>query len=411
MNVELLSPAGSYESLYAAINGGADSIYFGAGELNMRARSSFNFKEEDINKVVKICAEEGVKTYLALNAVIYDEELGMVRKILVSAKQARVSAIIASDAAVIKMAHSLGLRVHVSVQANVSNTEAVRFYSRYADVIVLARELSLEQIKKIISNIKKEKIKGPSEELVKIEIFVHGALCVSISGKCYMSLAVYNASANRGACYQNCRRSYKVIDESNGNELVIKNKYVMSPKDICLIRCLDKIVDSGVSILKIEGRGRSPDYVYAVTKAYREALNAIPKGTYTRENIKKWEKELGAVFNRGFWHGGYYLGSPMEMWSNMPDNKAGKKKVRVGLVTNYFAKIKVAEITLREGDMSVDDEVLFIGETTGAVKETVKNIRFEEKDIPRAGKGMIISIPLKNKVRRNDAVFVMKLNS
>ena len=411
MNVELLSPAGSYESLYAAINGGADSIYFGAGELNMRSRSSFNFKEDDTNKVVKICEKGGVKTYLALNAVIYDEELEKGKKVLVSAKEAGVSAIIASDAAVIKMAHSLGLRVHVSVQANVSNTEAVRFYSQYADVIVLARELSLEQIKEIICNIKKEKIKGPSGELVKIEIFVHGALCVSVSGKCYMSLAVYNASANRGACYQNCRRSYRVIDESNGNELVIDNKFVMSPKDICLIRCLDKIVDSGVSILKIEGRGRSPDYVYAVTKAYREALDSIPKGQYTRESIEKWEKELGAVFNRGFWHGGYYLGNPMEMWSNMPDNKAEKKKVRVGLVTNYFAKIKVAEITLREGDMSVGDEILFIGETTGAVKETVKNIRFEEKDISKAGKGMIISIPLKNKVRRNDAVFVMKLNS
>ncbi len=408
MSVELLSPAGSYESLYSAINGGADSIYFGAGELNMRSRSSFNFKEEDINKVVKICEKKGVKTYLALNSVIYDEELKMAEKALVSAKEAGVFAIIASDAAVIKMANSLGLRVHISVQANVSNTDSVKFYSQYADVIVLARELSLEQITKIICNIKEEKIKGPSGELIKIEIFIHGALCVSVSGKCYMSLAVYNASANRGACYQNCRRSYRVIDESTGNELVIDNKFVMSPKDICLIRCLDKIIDSGVSIIKIEGRGRSPDYVYAVTKAYREALDSITKGQYTKENIEKWEKELGSVFNRGFWHGGYYLGNPMEMWSNTPDNKAEKKKVRVGLVTNYFAKVKVAEITLREGDMSVGDEILFIGEKTGAVKETVKNIRFEEKDIPMSNKGMVVSIPVQNKVRRNDAVFVKK---
>lgn len=408
MSVELLSPAGSYESLYAAINGGADSIYFGAGNLNMRSRSSFNFKENDVKKVVKICEKKGVKTYLAVNTVIYDKELKVVEQTLVSAKEAGVSAIIASDVAVIKMAHSLGLKVHISVQANVSNIEAVKFYSRYADVIVLARELSLDQIKKIISEIKREKIKGPSGQLIKIEIFVHGALCVSISGKCYMSLAVYNASANRGACYQNCRRSYKVIDESNGNELIIDNKFVMSPKDICLIKCLDKIVDSGVTVLKIEGRGRSADYVYTVTKVYKEALDSIPKGQYTKENIKKWEKELGSVFNRGFWHGGYYLGNPLEMWSNMPDNKAEKKKVRVGLVTNYFAKIKVAEITLKEGDMSIGNEILFVGKTTGAVKETVRNIRFEEKDISKANKGMVVSIPVKTKLRKNDTVFVMK---
>ena len=408
MTVELLSPAGSYESLYAAINGDAGSVYFGAGELNMRSRSSFNFKERDIGNIVKICRKKGVKTYLALNAVIYDEELERVEKVLIAAKKAGVSAIIASDVAVIKMAHDLSLRVHISVQTNVTNIEAVRFYSQYADVIVLARELSLEQIKKIILQIKKEKIKGPSGKLIKIEIFVHGALCVSISGKCYMSLAVYNASANRGACYQNCRRAYRVIDESMGNELMIDNKYVMSPKDICLIRCLDKIVCSGVSILKIEGRGRSPDYVHTVTKVYREALDSISKRHYTKENIEKWEKELGTVFNRGFWHGGYYLGNPVEMWSNMPDNKAEKNKVRVGIVTNYFAKIKIAEITLREGNMSAGDEILFIGKSTGALKEVVNNIRFKEKDIPKAKKGTVISIPVKNKVRKNDAVFVLK---
>lgn len=408
MIVELLSPVGSYESLYAAINGGANSIYFGAESLNMRSRSSFNFKEEDINKVVRICEKKGVKSYLALNTVIYDEELKRVKKILITAKKAGVSAIIASDAAVIKMAHDLGLRVHISVQSNVSNIEAVKFYSDYADVVVLARELSLEQIKNIVSLIKKEDIKGTSGELIKIEIFVHGALCVSISGKCYMSLALYNASANRGSCYQNCRRAYKIIDESSGDELIIDNKYVMSPKDICLIRCLDKIVGTGVSILKIEGRGRSPDYVYTVTKVYREALDSIPKGQYNSDNIRRWEKELGTVFNRGFWHGGYYLGNPLEMWSNMPDNKAEKKKVRVGIVTNYFAKIKIAEITLREGGMSDGDEIIFIGKTTGAIKEIVNNIRFEGKDIPKADKGMVISIPVKNKLRRNDAVFVLK---
>lgn len=408
MRVELLSPAGSYESLYSAIRAGADSVYFGAGDLNMRSRSSFNFKIEDVCKVARICRKHKVKSYLALNTVIYDDEIEKVKKILLSAKEAKISAVIASDLSVIVMANQMGLTVHISVQANVSNIETVRFFSKYADVMVLARELSLDQIKFIVEKINEENICGPSGELVKIEIFAHGALCVSISGKCYMSLATHNTSANRGACYQNCRRPYKVIDEIDGHELVLDNKYIMSPKDICLIRCLDKIVQAGVSILKIEGRGRSSDYVYKVTKAYKEALDSIEAGQYTQENIQKWEKELSSVFNRGFWHGGYYLGNSLEMWSNNPDNKAEKKKVRVGVITNYFSKIGIAEVDLREGGISIGDEILITGTTTGAHSQTVGNIRFEEKDVLSVSKGSVVSIPVSRKVRRNDDIFILK---
>lgn len=408
MRAELLSPAGSYESLYSAIKAGADSVYFGAGDLNMRSRSSFNFKEEDIYRVARICSKHKVKSYLALNTVIYDEEIEKVKKILSSAKEANISAVIASDISVIVMAREMGLTVHISVQANVSNIETLRFFSKYADVMVLARELSLEQITAITKKITEEHICGPSGELVKIEIFTHGALCVSISGKCYMSLATHNASANRGACYQNCRRPYKVIDEIDGHELIIDNKYIMSPKDICLIRCLDKIVESGVSILKIEGRGRSADYVYAVTKAYCEALNAIENSQYNADNIQRWEKEISSVFNRGFWHGGYYLGNSLEMWSNNPDNKAEKKKTRAGIVTNFFSKNKIAEVDLREYELRVGDEVLIIGTTTGAITQTIENIRLDEKDVNCAPKGSIISIPISQKVRRNDELFILK---
>lgn len=408
MRAELLSPAGSYESLYSAIKAGANSVYFGAGDLNMRSRSSFNFKEEDIYKVARICKKHKVKSYLALNTVIYDDEIEKVKNILLSAKEAKISAIIASDISVINMASQMGLTVHISVQANVSNIETLRFFSKYADVMVLARELSLDQITDITKKVTDENICGPSGELVKIEIFTHGALCVSISGKCYMSLATHNASANRGACYQNCRRPYKVIDEIDGHELVLDNQYIMSPKDICLIRCLDKIVESGVSILKIEGRGRSADYVYAVTKAYREALDAIENGQYNVDNIQRWEKEISNVFNRGFWHGGYYLGNSLEMWSNNPDNKAKKKKTRAGIVTNYFSKIKIAEVDLRESELKVGDEILIIGTTTGTINHVIENIRFEEKDVNSAPKGSIISIPISQKVRKNDSIFILR---
>src|SRR3989338_5866440 len=314
-HAEVMAPAGSYESLIAAIKAKADSIYFGVSKLNMRARSgSFGFK--DIEKVAAICMENNVKAYLALNTIMYDDDLELMRKICGKAKESKIDAIIASDIAAMEYARSIGLEVHASTQLNISNIEAVRFFSKYADVMVLARELSLRQIDDICGHIKKEKIKGPNGNLLKIELFCHGALCVSIAGKCYMSLAAYNMPANRGECLQNCRRAYRVIDEETGNELILENKYVMSPKDLCTIGFLDKIADAGVSILKIEGRARSAEYVYTVTKAYKEALESIKAGSYTKDKIKQWTKNLESVYNRGFWHGGYYLGKKLGEWSN-----------------------------------------------------------------------------------------------
>jgi U32 family peptidase len=408
--VEILSPVGSYESLYSAINAGADSIYFGAGNLNMRSRSSYNFSIKDIERVVQICNKNKVNSYLALNTVIYDDELTEVEKILHSAKYAGITAVIASDMAVIMKAYSMGLSVHISVQANVSNIGSVRFFAQFANVMVMARELSLKQIKDIVdavNGVNGNPILGPNGKPVKIEVFTHGALCVSVSGKCYMSLAQYNSSANRGACFQNCRRSYRVIDETDGSELVIDNKYVMSPKDICLIRYLDQLLEAGVTILKLEGRGRAADYVHTVTKVYREAVDAINNNEYTKDRIDKWEEELSTVFNRGFWHGGYYMGKSFDMWSDQPDNKAIKKKVRIGVITNFFSKINIAEITLKEGDLSLDDEIVIIGSTTGTVKLTVKEIRLDYQKVNKAQKGAIISIPVDVKVRRNDQVYIL----
>ena len=321
MAVEIMAPSGSYESLIAAIKAGAGSVYFGVGKLNMRSKSS-NFEFDDLKKVAKICKEHNVKSYLALNTVMYDEDIDSIKKICNTAKEAGITAIIASDVSVIKYCNKIRMEVHISTQLNVSNIEAVKFYSQFADVIVLARELTLKKIKHIAKEIKKQKIKGPSGNLVKIELFVHGALCVSIAGKCYMSLALHNKSANRGECLQVCRGSYKVTDQETGNELVVDNNYVMSPKDLCTITVLDKILDSGASILKIEGRGRSPDYVYKTTKAYKEAVDACLKGKYTKEKIELWLNELQLVYNRGFWHGGYYLGNKLGEWCNCYGSKA-----------------------------------------------------------------------------------------
>ena len=408
-NLEILAPAGSFESLSSAIRAGADSIYFGAGNLNMRSKSSFNFGLDDIKRVAKICRRSGVKSYLTLNTLIYDEDIETARKILITAKEASVTAVIASDIAVIEMAHTMGHHVHISVQSNVCNTEAVRFYAKYADVIILARELTLHQIRKITDAVsgadRTKPILGPSGKPLKIEIFTHGALCVSVSGKCYMSLATFNASANRGACLQNCRRPYRVIDELDGHELIIDNKYVMSPKDICLIRHLDKIVSAGVTIFKLEGRGRSADYVYTVTKAYREALDSIENGNYTKDNIDKWEESLKTVFNRGFWHGGYYLGKELDMWSKTSDNQASLKKTRIGVINKYFSKIQVAEIDLKEGGISTDDQLLIIGPTTGTLKLKITEIRKGEI-VESAKKGDIVSVAVPDKVRKNDKVYL-----
>ena len=407
-NIELMAPAGGWDSLSAAIRAKADSIYFGIENLNMRSRASANFAIEDLDKIVKKCKRCGVRSYLALNTLIYNKDLCEMRKICDAAKEASVTAIIASDISVITYAHSIGIPVHISVQANVSNIEAVRFFAQFADVMVLARELRIEEIRDIILQIQKDKIKGPSGELVRIELFAHGALCVSVSGKCYMSLATYNTSANRGECYQNCRRKYRVIDEDSGEELVIENKYVMSPKDICTLRVLDKIADTGVSILKLEGRGRSADYVYTITSAYKEALDAYSKDSFKEADFAKLEKELATVFNRGFWHGGYYLGEESDMWSGFSGNRATLKKIHLGHVTNYFSKIGVAEILLKAGDLNIDDLILFTGNTTGSFKCKVKNIRFQGAEVESAQKGSLVSIKVDSKVRHNDKLYLLK---
>ena len=403
--IEIMAPVGSFESLHAAIEAGADSVYFGVDYLNMRARASNNFTINNLQEIVSICAAINIKTYVTLNTIIYDEDISCMQRICDAVKASKVSAIIASDMSVINYARSINQNIHLSTQVNVCNIEAVRFYSKYADVIVLARELTLDQIKNICLSIYKENIIGPSGNLVKIEIFIHGALCVAIAGKCYMSLAQYNSSANRGACLQACRRSYRVIDEETNNELSIDNQYIMSPKDLCTIGFLDKILEAGVSILKIEGRGRSPDYVYKVTKTYKDALNGIMSGSFTQENIDKWIQELKSVYNRGFWHGGYYLGKKLGEWSDSYGSQATEKKVYIGKATNYFNNIKVAEFKLETQSLKKGDKILITGPTTGVIFSVIRSIRTHQGI--QADKGDIVTFLLPQKIRKNDKLYLM----
>lgn len=409
--IEIMAPAGSFTSLRSAIKAGANSVYFGIGELNMRAKAANNFQISDLPEIVSICKEKRVKTYLTVNTVLYNEDLDKMRKICDAAKTAGITAVISCDLAVMQYAYSIGLEIHISTQQNVSNIEAVKFFAKFADVVVLARELTLEQIKDITSQIKKEKITGPSGELVQIEIFVHGALCVSISGKCYMSLAAQNKSANRGACTQICRRTYRVIDEESGNELSIDNKYIMSPKDLCTIKFLDKILDAGVKVLKIEGRGRSPDYVYTVVKCYREAADAVENGNYTKEKIKDWVKELESVYNRGFWHGGYYLGHKLGEWSGEYGSKSTKQNEYIGKALHYFSKTNIGEFVLESGDLSIGDDVLITGNTTGISKFKVESIFVDEKPVDKAKKSNIITVKVPERIRKNDKLFTVKLRN
>ena len=405
--IEIMAPAGSFESLAAAIRAGADSVYFGVGKLNMRSRATANFQISDLPKIVRLCKKANVKAYMTLNIVAYDEEIIYVKEICDAAKAAGIDAVIASDIAVISYAEDIGMPIHISVQANVSNIQSVRFFAKYADVIVLARELTLPQIEKIINTIKEENITGPGGELVRIEIFAHGALCVSVSGKCYMSLAAYNSSANRGACFQNCRRRYRVIDEETGEELLIDNKYVMSPKDICTIEFLDRILESGVEILKLEGRGRSADYVRTVTEVYRQAANAWLAGEYTVDKISGWYERLETVFNRGFWRGGYYLGEPLGEWCGTGGSQAKLHKVQIGRVNKYFNKIKVAELSIEADDLAVGQKLLVTGPTTGAVDFDVSEIRMTGEKFYSVPKGSVISVPCPEKVRKNDILFIL----
>lgn len=405
--VEIMAPAGSFDALSAALRAGANSVYFGVGKLNMRAGATANFTVEDLPKVVRFCRKSNAKSYLALNTIIYGDEIAEMRLICDAAKKAGISAIIATDFAVIHYVRSIGLPVHISVQAGVCNLESVRFYATYGDAVVLARELNLKQIKDIIDGIKRERIIGPSGNLVKIEIFAHGALCVAVSGKCGMSLALYNSSSVRGKCFQNCRRRYKVTDYESGDELVVDNQYVMSPKDLCTIGVLEQIVASGISILKLEGRGRSADYVSTVVSCYREATEACIDGSYGPEKINGWLERLEQVYNRGFWHGGYYLGENLNEWSTSGHSRATKRKIHIGRVTHYFPKLKVAELSVEAHDLEIDHELLITGKTTGAVQIKVEEIRVDGQKQKLAVKSSLASIPVPVKVRHNDQIYLL----
>ena len=401
---EIMAPVGSYESLMAAIQGGANSVYFGIEKMNMRAHSSNNFTFDDLEKIVSICNEYQVKTYLTVNTVVYDQELQLMREIIDSAKQNKVTAIIASDIAVISYARSIGVEVHISTQLNISNIESLRFYAQFADVVVLARELNVDQVAEISKTIREENITGPSGKLVKIEMFVHGALCMAISGKCYLSLHEKNYSANRGACLQTCRKAYVVTEKESGNQLEIDNEYIMSPKDLCTINFLNKLLDAGVSVLKIEGRARPAEYVKTVSECYNEAIEAYIDGTYGEEKIKDWMERLSSGFNRGFWDG-YYLGRKLGEWSHKYGSRATKRKLYIGKTTNYFTKIKVAEFLIETYDLKVGDEILITGPTTGVVQTTVQEIRVDLKNIEKADKGVRCSVPIETLIRRSDKLY------
>ncbi|HIJ11586.1 TPA: U32 family peptidase [Candidatus Woesearchaeota archaeon] len=403
--IEIMAPVGSFEALHAAINAGADSVYFGIEQLNMRARAANNFTTEDLKEIVKICQEKDVKTYLTLNTVMYDHDITLMKTICDTAKEAGLTAVILSDIAALQYARSIGLEVHMSTQTNITNMEAVKFYAQFSDVIVLARELTLKQIESITNQIKEEDIRGPKGELIQIEIFVHGALCVAISGKCYMSLATYNSSANRGVCLQNCRRSYKLIDDETGDELRVENKYIMSPKDLCTIGFIDKLIDAGVSVFKIEGRGRAPEYVDTVVRCYKEAVESYYDNTYTPEKIAVWTTKLESVFNRGFWHGGYYLGKQLGEWSGKYGSHATEEKQYLGRITNYYNQKEVGEFHLETGEITTGDTLLVTGPTTGVVRATVEEIHTDDGTVVKAVKGDIITIKVPTKVRKNDKFF------
>ena len=415
--IEIMAPAGNFECLHAAIQGGADSVYFGVGNLNMRSHSANNFSAEDLPEVVRICREAGVKTYLTLNIVLYQEDLDAMRHTLDMARSAGVDAIIASDMAAISYCRSIGLEVHISTQLSISNVEALRFYSQFADVIVLARELNLDQVKDIYETIVREGIKGPSGHLVRIEMFAHGALCMAISGKCYLSLHTYGASANRGACYQVCRRGYEVTDLETGNQLNIDNKYIMSPKDLCTIEFMDRIIDSGVKVFKIEGRARSAEYVKRCASCYRRAADAVCDGTYTVEMAASLKEQLAQVFNRGFWDG-YYQGAYLGQWSDVYGSDATRRKVYCGKVTNWFDRIGVAEIAVESAPLKVGASAMAIGATTGVVEFDVDDLRVNLKPASEAAKGVYCSVAVRpsdgdasfERLRRGDKIYIWEEN-
>ena len=404
---EIMAPVGSYESLYAAIQGGADAIYFGIEGLNMRAKSSVNFTSADLHEIVRICHEHGLKSYLTVNTVVYDEDIDLLHQIIDAAKEAGVSAIIASDMAAIIYARSRDVEVHISTQVNVSNAEALRFYSQFADVAVLARELNLTQVAGIYDTIQRDNIVGPHGKPVRIEMFCHGALCMAVSGKCYLSLHEMNSSANRGACTQICRRGYEVTDLETGDQLAIQNKYIMSPKDLKTIHFLNKMIDAGVRVFKIEGRARSAEYVRTVVECYNEAINSYIDGSYSEAKIADWDARLSKVFNRGFWNG-YYLGQRLGEWTSKYGSSATRVKVYAAKGVRYFSNIHVAEFLMENDELRVGDEIVITGPTTGAVIMTVKEIRVDLKPVEKTVKGERFSIQVDEKIRPSDRLFVWR---
>ena len=401
---EIMAPVGSRESLMAAIQAGADSVYFGIGQLNMRSHSANHFTIDDLHEIAQMCQEHGIKTYLTVNTIIYDDDIETMRMIVDAAKAARITAVIASDVAVMTYCNKVGVEVHLSTQLNISNVEALKFYAQFADVVVLARELNMDQVATIYQQIQDQQIKGPKGDLVRIEMFCHGALCMAVSGKCYMSLHDANRSANRGGCVQICRRSYTVTDNETGTELEIDNKYIMSPKDLKTIRFIDRMMKSGVRVFKIEGRARGPEYVYTVVSCYKEAIRSVLDGTFTEEKKDLWDERLATVFNRGFWDG-YYQGQALGEWNRHYGSAATEKKVLIGKVLKYFSKLGVAEIAVEAAPFSQGDKLLITGNTTGVMYLDADEIRYELRPVEQAQQGWRVSIPVSGKVRPNDKLF------
>ena len=404
---EIMAPVGSRESLAAAIQAGADSVYFGIGQLNMRSHSANPFTIDDLRDIAETCNEKGIKTYLTVNTIIYGEDIETMHEIVDAAKEAGISAIIASDVAVMTYCQKVGQEVHLSTQLNISNIEALKFYAQFADVVVLARELNMDQVAEIYRQIVEQNICGPSGEQIRIEMFCHGALCMAISGKCYMSLPEANRSANRGGCVQICRRSYTATDNETGHQLTIDNKYIMSPKDLKTIRFIDRMMKSGVRVMKIEGRARGPEYVYTVVKAYKEAIQSVIDGTFTEEKKDEWDERLATVFNRGFWDG-YYQGQTMGEWNRNYGSNATEKKVYVGKGIKYFSKLGVAEFAIEASEISVGDKLLITGPTTGVMYLDAEEIRYDLKPVETAKQGWRVSIPVPEKVRPSDKLFKLE---
>ena len=407
--IELMAPAGSFESLQAALDNGADSVYFGVEQLNMRARSSINFTLDDLDEIARRCKEKNVRTYLTLNTIIYDHDLSIIKTLLDRAKQAHITAVIAMDQAVIAYARQIGMEVHISTQINITNIETVKFYALFADTMVMSRELSLRQIKKICEQIEREQVKGPSGNLVEVEIFGHGALCMAVSGKCYLSLHSHNSSANRGACKQNCRKKYTVIDQESGFEIELDNEYMMSPKDLCTLDFLDQVIDTGAKVLKIEGRGRAPEYVATVIRTYREAIDAYYESTYTKEKVEKWMEALATVYNRGFW-GGYYLGQKLGEWSGVPGSQATQKKVYIGKAMHFFPKTNISEFKIEAFDIKRGDKLLITGPTTGVQELILEDMYVNDQLSESAKKGDSCTFRTEFRTRPSDKLYKIVSN-